>query len=401
MAAVAHLSTAATAIQCSTSSCATELKGCYSRRIATLLPSPSSSLPLLQHHYCFSPRSSLSSNGGASGRSASSSSAGGICVPVAATRGFGRKRMEVARRAKFQQFTPSDDPSGALEDLPDLEESEDVGVTEGNVPDDERDDRVLPESLEGAILQSSESAALFVQSGGTRAIVELLLPQMTNAGLEGDQLKLWNMSRLFLEDLQSRLGTQQLKAIFPDAGVAAMLKFQWKDAAFTFASLSDRKPVSIDDEVVVLVQPDFQMLSSVEKIASAVLGEVDGPPRPLIMFNPALQSGEVGIGLNVRRMREFFLSTFNPVYSMRTLSFGAIFRRYPGPWQVFFDDENVPGRFVLASEEPSRPVLEDVEMLFLRKGQKDEDGADKEPGPLQNLAGMLSSMSRFMQSLSR
>lgn len=35
-----------------------------------------------------------------------------------------------------------------------------------------------------------------------------------------------------------------------------------------FSSLGDRKPVSSEDEIVVMVVPDYQMLSYVEKIAS-------------------------------------------------------------------------------------------------------------------------------------
>lgn len=35
-------------------------------------------------------------------------------------------------------------------------------------------------------------------------------------------------------------------------------------------SLSDRKPVDIADEIVVMVVPDYQMLANVEKIAAAL-----------------------------------------------------------------------------------------------------------------------------------
>lgn len=46
--------------------------------------------------------------------------------------------------------------------------------------------------------------------------------------------------------------------IYPDMGVAAMLKNQWQDADFAFASLSDRSPVSEDDDLIVLAAPDPQ-----------------------------------------------------------------------------------------------------------------------------------------------
>ena len=47
------------------------------------------------------------------------------------------------------------------------------------------------------------------------------------------------------------------------------------------------------------------------------------------------RSGDVGLGLNVRRMRNEFLSLFTITYSLRPLGESAsVFRRYPGQWQV-------------------------------------------------------------------
>lgn len=53
------------------------------------------------------------------------------------------------------------------------------------------------------------------------------------------------------------------------------------------------------------------------------------------MFNPRLASGDVGVGLSIRRMRENFLSRFTTTYSLRPIAdVGSVFRRYPGMWQV-------------------------------------------------------------------
>ncbi|XP_070016744.1 uncharacterized protein [Nicotiana sylvestris] len=108
-----------------------------------------------------------------------------------------------------------------------------------------------------------------------------------------------------------RMPLLRVKAIFPDAGAAALLKYRWKDATFGFSSLGDRKPVSREDEIVVMVVPDYQMLGYVEKIASDLS---DDPPRPLIMWNPRLISEDVGVGINVRRLRRNFLSVSPRVY---------------------------------------------------------------------------------------
>ena len=46
-------------------------------------------------------------------------------------------------------------------------------------------------------------------------------------------------------------------------------------------------------------------------------------------------SGDVGVGLNVRRMRSQFLSTFNTTYCLRPIAdIGSVFRKYPGQYQV-------------------------------------------------------------------
>jgi hypothetical protein len=47
-----------------------------------------------------------------------------------------------------------------------------------------------------------------------------------------------------------------LGQIYPDVGVSAMLRNQWTDAAFEFAALNDRKPVTEQDDIVVLAAPD-------------------------------------------------------------------------------------------------------------------------------------------------
>ncbi|MCO5597624.1 hypothetical protein L7F22_051705 [Adiantum nelumboides] len=165
---------------------------------------------------------------------------------------------------------------------------------------------------------------------GDMTEVELQLPELENLNEEGAQQRLWDLARFYLESLQKDLKMKQLKAIFPDAGAAALLKHTWSGSTFSFASLNDRRPISKEDEVVVLVVPDYQMLAVVQKIAFQLSQDAEELPRPLIMWNPRLFSGDVGIGLNARRTRDNFVSTFTVVYSMRPLPQGAIFRRYPG-----------------------------------------------------------------------
>ncbi|XAR52589.1 hypothetical protein NMG60_11020736 [Bertholletia excelsa] len=290
--------------------------------------------------------------------------------------------------AKFEKFqdnigesVPSSSPSL---------ESEQQTIEE----EKEEDDSCLPSDLEGAVRQSGQAGATFVSSGGMRGIVELLIPQLQFLDDEGAQAELWELSRIFLDTLIEETGCQNVKAIFPDAGAAALLKYRWQDAAFGFSSLSDRNPVSNEDEIIVMVVPDYQMLEYVERIASELSDE---PPRPLIMWNPRLVSEDVGVGVNVRKLRRYFLRTFTVVYSMRPLPSGAVFRCYPGLWKVFYDDKDRPNRYLLAKELISRPDAEDLEIIFGNVDEKSEKG----PSFLDQAAGIFSSLNRFMKVISR
>ncbi|KAJ6359771.1 hypothetical protein OIU77_003890 [Salix suchowensis] len=89
----------------------------------------------------------------------------------------------------------------------------------------EEDDSCLPSDLEGAVQQSSQASALFVSSGGMRAILQFLDD-------EGAQAELWELSRLFLDTLIEETGSQRIKAIFPDAGAAALLKIPVERCSF-------------------------------------------------------------------------------------------------------------------------------------------------------------------------
>lgn len=308
--------------------------------------------------------------------------------------------LRVRRRAKFQRFEQGEEEAEAQSAALRAESNGTAFPVLGSselISDDKADDNVLPDDLAGAILHSSESTAYYVTAGGTRAIVELQIPELENLNEEGAQQNLWDLARLYLESLQINLKTQRLKAIFPDAGAAALLKHVWSDASFSFGSFNDRRPVSSEDEVVVLVVPDYQMIAEVQKIASFLSEDTENEARALIMWNPRLFSGDVGIGLNVRRTRENFISTFTVVYSMRPLPEGAIFRRYPGLWQVFLDDKERPGRYILAKEQPTRPNPDDLDVLLMGGEDEEESG---EPSAFVKAMGVFASLNRFMRSLS-
>ncbi len=156
------------------------------------------------------------------------------------------------------------------------------------------------------------------------------------------------------------------------------------------------------------------------------------PGKPLIMFNPRLASGDVGVGLNVRRMRTNFLGDFVSVmtshdmpvgsakdsrlshrhncmqvttYSLRPVGdIGTVFRRWPGQWMVFVQDELIRGRYKLAAERPGRPAGDELDRIIAQALGRPSDGdssADGEqPGFGEQLGQTIKSVQRFMRSLS-
>ncbi|CAD7699623.1 unnamed protein product [Ostreobium quekettii] len=183
-------------------------------------------------------------------------------------------------------------------------------------------------------------------------------------------------------------------------GVTAMLKNQWPDAPFEIDCLNDLRPYKDEDEVIVMAAVDPLGADDCRRIAAEVLDE-----KPLILFNPRLSSGEVGVGLNMRRIQNQFLQTFLVTYSIRPLGdIGSVFRRYPGMWQVFVEDKEAPGRYRVAAERPSRPGGEALEYIIksaLNPGAADAEGQGGQPGLLDQISSTVSSIQRFMKSISK
>ncbi|CAA0841104.1 Domain of unknown function (DUF1995 [Striga hermonthica] len=85
----------------------------------------------------------------------------------------------------------------------------------------EEDDSCLPSDLEGAVHQSGQASAEFISSGGMRAIVELLIPQLQFLDNEGAQAELWELSKIFMDTLIEETGGQMASATYPIPTLAA------------------------------------------------------------------------------------------------------------------------------------------------------------------------------------
>lgn len=276
-----------------------------------------------------------------------------------------------------------------------------------------RDDDVLPDSLTDALEEAARATRDAFDAGLERCVVEILLPEFFDPlsgpvfAEEGDQQRFWKLTRRFLDNLVAGLPAgAAVRAVYPDVGVAAMLRNQWGgEVPFRFSSLNDRRPAAAEDEVVVVASADPQGLEAVVKLSAAL-----EPGQRLVLFNPRLASGDVGVGLSVRRMRQQFLSQFSVVYSLCPVGdLGSVFRRFPSLWQVFVTDAAAPGRFRLAAELPSRPGGEELDLILIQAlglqgaggqgGGADAPGADG--GVLDRLSVTAAGLARFMRGLAR
>lgn len=135
-----------------------------------------------------------------------------------------------------------------------------------------------------------------------------------------------------------------------------------------------------DDDMFIVLGASCQELPDVERLANAV-GE-----RPVILFNLKLDTarGDLGLPAFPRKDLHFrFLSTVLPVYYLRTRTYsrsitrppyvvnfsGALYRVYPGPYQVLLD--TTAGKYERLSISDERPPLGEVRDI-LTDGMKIE-----------------------------
>ncbi len=76
-----------------------------------------------------------------------------------------------------------------------------------------------------------------------------------------------------------------------DAGVAAMLAHNWSDRTFNIDSLNARRPVSTDDDLIVICCPDPFGAEECQRAVSQVAEQDEKAgvmDRPVVLFNQRL-----------------------------------------------------------------------------------------------------------------
>ncbi|HEY9630336.1 MAG TPA: DUF1995 family protein [Coleofasciculaceae cyanobacterium] len=232
----------------------------------------------------------------------------------------------------------------------------------------------LPNTLEDAIVQAQAATTAAIADGYRRIQVDLLFPE----------LKIMPVAEQFLPVFE-HLGSQ-FRVYFPDAGAAALAKRDWGDKPYAIRGINDLKAeMQPDEQAFLFVQPSSVEVLDVETLCQQAMD------RPVVMLNPKLEDiATIGIGYAGRQLRERFLSTFESCYYLRPLEGAAVFRAYPGLWQVWQDKE---GSYELIAEEAQRPTGEVLDRILLGTG----DAAEAQPAR----RGLLSSLQQFLRALSQ
>ena len=239
----------------------------------------------------------------------------------------------------------------------------------------------LPKTLEDAIAQSTEAVKSALADGVTRIQVELLFPE----------LKFMTVAEQFLPQFTEY--ESRLKVFFADAGAAALARRDWKDAGFQISDIGTGRAASLaakiqpEDEIFLFIAPTSVEVPQLEKLCE-LIGE-----RPVIMLTPRLEdSSIVGIGYTARETRRRFISTIESCYYIRPLDDqSALFRCYPGLWEIWLETE---GEYQKITELPKKPSGDELDAILLGKGENTTDSTPAKK------SSVFKSLQRFIKALS-
>jgi hypothetical protein len=244
----------------------------------------------------------------------------------------------------------------------------------------------LPKTLEEAIIQAQQATEAALADGKTRLQVELLFPE----------LKFMPVAQQFLPILESY--GDKLKIFFPDAGACALARHEWADVPYKIEDIGTGRVASIqskvkpEDDIFLFISPTSIELPQLEQICQAI-----GENRPFIMLNPRLEdSGTVGIGYAGRQTRQRFINTIESCYYLRPIfEEAAVFRCYPGMWEVWVENA---GNYEKIAELANKPSGDELDMI-LAKGQPTTTTANGETVPAKK-PSMMRGLQRFLRALS-
>ncbi|MDZ8055781.1 MAG: DUF1995 family protein [Aulosira sp. ZfuVER01] len=241
----------------------------------------------------------------------------------------------------------------------------------------------LPKSLEEAIAQSRTATQAALADGQTRLQVEFVFPELKYMLVAEDFLPA-------LAEYDSRL-----KVFFADAGAAALARREWADAKFKIEDIGTGRATAVgskvqpEDEIFLFVAPSSVEVAQMEKLCQEI-GD-----RPVVLLNPRLEDfGVVGIGYAARQVRQRFIGNIESCYYLRPVDDQtAVFRCYPGQWQVWVETD---GEYQIIAELAQKPSGDELD-LILMKGQAQ---TTTEATPAAKKPGVFKGLQRFLKALS-
>lgn len=247
----------------------------------------------------------------------------------------------------------------------------------------------VPQTLESAVAQAKQATLAALEAGLTRVQVELIFPEIA--------LRAEAIAREFANLFAEEYGPT-LKVIFPDTGAAALARRNWGDLGCSVTDLGSRitpveNKVTAEDRIFLLVCPSAVEIQKVEKVCN-LAGD-----RPTVLLIPQLEDvSVVGIGYAARQLRDRFLSTLESVYYLQALDSGALYRCFPGNWQVW--QEQAETEFELLVERPDKPVGDVLERLLNPTTEATPTESPEAQPQQRKRGGVLGELQRFLRALS-
>ncbi|MBD2532290.1 DUF1995 family protein [Nostoc flagelliforme FACHB-838] len=240
----------------------------------------------------------------------------------------------------------------------------------------------LPNSLEDAIAQSRTAVQAALKDGLTRIQVEFLFPELKFMPVAEQFLPLFT-------EYDSRL-----KIFFADAGAAALARRNWVDAPFQILDIGTGRAASLqekiqpEDEIFLFIAPTCVEVPQLEKLCEII------SDRPLVFLNPRLEdAGTVGIGYTARKVRDRFISTIESAYYLRPIDDeSALYRCYPGQWEVWLETN---GEYQRIAELPTKPSGDELDLILLKGQPQTTTDATSAKKP-----NVFKSLQRFLKALS-
>lgn len=206
---------------------------------------------------------------------------------------------------------------------------------------------MLPPDLRQAEAQLGEALTIALKSNGSgRWTIELRF--------EG--LRLLPLAMRLAQALKGE--GMALRVLCPDAGATALARRDHPGLAALISSLGDhhRLQQEAPESQESGAHPLLLVVGPGPSDYELVEGVCTSHPGPVVLFNPSLEDGAVGIGSVARARRKGFLAQWQVAYALQPFANGALRRAYPGEWELYRLD---PEGFRLAGAFPQKPSSEE------------------------------------------